>query len=237
MRCVGIRFHRAVQSHCPGVPLKIEALPGHANRFFRIRTRRLFLRDVIPRRYQRKLHISQQPHRPFFGVIFDSYGFPMPIRKDELHGLLRPRHPTSVAEDHAAGLHVNFLLYRYPPIFCGSLGFRLALQVDLHFAAACHASALFFVLAASRMNGVVPLSFLSKDRDLHVFQQAGLLALEICGLRRLHREDLLVSFHLRKGEPVRAARHTLRSRRRRLLLFSMRDPLAVQIHPHGQTCQ
>src|SRR2546421_8676403 len=117
MRCVGIRFHRSVQSHCPGVPLKIEALPSHANRFFRIRTRRLFLRDVIPRRYQRKLHISQQPHRPFFGVIFDSYGFPMPIRKDELHGLLRPRHPTGVAEDHAAGLHVNFLLYRYPPIF------------------------------------------------------------------------------------------------------------------------
>ena len=198
MHRLGFRFHRSVQLHRPRVPLKIEALPCHTNRLFRTRacTRALFPCTVISRRHQRKLHISKQSHRSFFGVILDSHGFPIPIRKDEFHGLLRPRHPTGAVKDHTACLHVYFLLCFYFRIFCCPLGFRPALQVDLHFAAACHVSARFFVLAALRMNRVVPLSLLSEDGDLHVFQQTGVSILEIRGLRRLHREDLLGSLPL-----------------------------------------
>src|SRR2546429_273410 len=236
MRCVGLRFHRSVQLHYPGVPLKIEALPCHTNRILRIRTRRLLPRDVFPRRRQRKLNISQQPSCPFFGVILDSHGFPIPIRKEKLHGLLGPRHPTGAVKDHAAGLHVYFLSCGYFRIFCSPLHFRQGLQIELNFAAACHASALFFVLAALRMNRVVPLSSLSEDGDLHVFQQTGVLIPEIRGLRCLHRENLLVSFHLRKGEPVRAARHIFWSRRWRVLRFPISDPFALQIHSSRPTC-
>src|SRR5260370_9817958 len=237
VRRFGFRFHRPVQLHGPGVPLKIEALPFHTNRFFRARTRSFSARGVISRRHQRKLHISQPPPRSFFGVILDSHGCPSPIRKDKHYGLLRPRYPTGAVKNHPAGLHVYFLLCSYFWISCCPLGLRLALQVDLHFAAACHASARFFVLAALRMNRVVAFSLLSEDGNLHVLQQARVFILEIRGLRRLHGEDLLVPFHLGKGEPVRTARHILRRRRRRLLPLSMSGPLALEIHTGRQTRQ
>src|SRR5258708_6371102 len=236
-RRVSFRLHRPVQLHRPRVPLKIEALPRHTNGFFRTRTRRLFSRDVISRRQQRKHHIPQQPHRPFFGVILDSHSFPTPIRKDELHGLVRPRHPTGAVKDHPAGLHVYLLLCFHFWIFCCPLGFRPALQVELHFAAAGHASARFFILAALRMNRVVTLSGLPENGDLHVLEQTGVLILEVRGLRRFHRKNLLGSLSLGKREPARHPHHILRSRRRRFLPLSISAPFALEVHTGRQTCQ
>ncbi len=51
-RRFSFRFHRSKQLHRPRVPLKIEALPPHANRFFRTHTRRFFPRSLISRRHQ-----------------------------------------------------------------------------------------------------------------------------------------------------------------------------------------
>src|SRR5207249_10051950 len=110
-------------------------------------------------------------------------------------------------------------------------------QFKLDFAAACDASALLLVLAALRMNRVVPLSLFPEDGDLHILQQTGPFVLEIGGLRGFHRENLLISVHLGKSEAVRAARYILRSRRRRFLLLSVSDPLAFEIHAYCQACQ
>src|SRR5437879_10165046 len=105
-----------------------------------------------------------------------------------------------------------FLLCCHFRIFRSPLGFLPALQVHLHFAAACHAFACFFVLAALRMNGVVPLSLLSEDRDLHVLQQARLLTLEIdrksTRLNSSHRCISYAVFCLKKKSTCMKHLHT-----------------------------
>ncbi len=149
------------------------------NRFFRDRSRGFFLPGVFSRGHQKKLHISQQPHFPLFGVIFHPDGLASPVRKYKFHRLIRARQAARAVKDHPAGLQVHFLLRRISWIFCRALGFRTALQVDLHFAAAGDVSARSFILAALRMQSVAPLSPVSKDGDLNVLQQARVLTLEI----------------------------------------------------------
>ena len=166
------------------------------NRFFRDRSGCFFLPGVFSRGHQKKLHISQQPHFPLFGVIFHSDGIAGPIRKYKFHRLVRARQAAHAIKDHAAGFHVHFLLRHNSWIFCRALGFRPALQVELDFPAASDVSARFLILAALRMNDVVALSGFPEDGNSHIFQQAGVLIAKIRGLRRFHREDFLIPFHL-----------------------------------------
>src|SRR5260370_14713275 len=169
--------------------------------------------------------------------MLDSSVLPAPIRKEELHGLVRPRRPAGAVKDYAPGFHMDALLCAGFRIFCGPLALGPALHVDLHFAAASDVSARFIVLAALRVNGVVTLSGLSENGDLHVFQQTGVLIPEIRGLRRLYREDFLGPHLLGEREPARHPRHIPRSRWRPLLLFSMSDPLALEIDTSRHACQ
>src|SRR5207247_8789109 len=90
---------------------------------------------------------------------------------DKLYGLVRARRSIGAVKHHLARFHMHLLLCSYIRISCRASNLRPAFQIKLHFAAAGDASALFFVLAALRMNRVVPLSLLSEDGDLHVFQQ------------------------------------------------------------------
>src|SRR5260370_20503915 len=161
--------------------------------------------------------------------MLDSSVLPAPIRKEELHGVVGPRRPAGAVKDYAPGFHMDALLCAGFRIFCGPLALGPALHVDLHFAAASDVSARFIVLAALRVNGVVTLPGLSENGDLHIFQQTGVLILEIRSLRRLYREDFLGPHLLVEREPARHPRHIPRSRCRPLFLFSMSDPLALQI--------
>src|SRR5437899_1745871 len=112
-----------------------------------------------------------------------------------------------------------------------------ALEVELHFAAADDAPAVFFVLAALCMNRVAPLSGLSKYRDAHIFHQTCGLVSEIRGLLSLDRKNLLVALHFRESDPIHELAHVPGCRRRSFFLLSMRNPLAFQIHPCRQCRQ
>src|SRR6266581_645918 len=144
--------------HGPGIPSKIKAPSGEMNGVLRTLLRGFFRCRVARRRRKKQIHIPQQSYRPFFGMIFHSHGLSIPIRKDELHRLVRPRRPSGAVKCHPARLHVHFLLRRSVPLLGRPLRFRGALKVELHLAAADDASTHFFVLATLRMNCVVPLS-------------------------------------------------------------------------------
>ena len=129
-------------------------------------------------------------------MVFHAYGFPISAWKNEFHRLVRLRCSGGPVKSHPAGLHMHFFSRCSFKTLRRPLCFRRALQVDLHFAAAENASAHFFILAALRMNRVVPLASPPENSDLHVFEQARILILEIRGFGCFHGENLLVSRHL-----------------------------------------
>src|SRR6266702_1984315 len=176
--------------HGPGIPSKIEAPSGEMNGVLRMLLRGFLRCRVARRRRKKQIHIPQQSHRPFFGMIFHSHGLSIPTRKDELHRLVRLRRPSGAVECHPARLHVHFLLRCSVPFLDGPLRFRGALKVELHFAAAKDASTHFFVLATLRMNCVVPLSRLFKDFYFYVLTPTPILLPCLClpfGLQSKYR--------------------------------------------------
>ena len=150
----------------------------------------------------------------------------MSFGKSEFDGLVGLGEAGTAIEGHPAGFHM-YLLRDCSWAFRGPLRILCALQIELYRTAAYDALPVFFVFATTRVDRVVPHTGVSKDRNGHVFHQAGGLALKVCGFQRLDRKNLLIALYLRKSQPARKPRHVLGRWWRRFFLFLVRHPLSL----------
>ncbi len=185
------RGRRAKKLHRPPDLVDLHAAAAH---FHLRRQRGAFSRRGIGRWLNLNMHIANQPQLALLGLIDRPHSIAAAIRKRKFHRLHRLGLPGGAFKRHSRRVDVNDV-WAAPGIRGRACRILRALQFELHFPLALNAAVGLRIAAALRMDHVIAIPILPKHLDLHVFQQADVLAAQIRRLRRFQIENRPVAFH------------------------------------------
>src|SRR5580704_10428423 len=226
----------AVEMHQPALARKVQAGPFYAHVLagFAYQHRRWFLSRTHDRLRKSQAHLVPQVKRSFLRLVLQTDGIPTSIGKSKGYALVGLRYAGATVESYAVGLHARGTGFRQRRILRHEFGVGGTHKVESHVATTYDAAILLIVLATMGVNDVVAIAGFAEDRDLHFFEQTGILALEFSGFRRRDFEDravLLVEFL--EGDTRGLTGDIYRSGRRSLGALDVPNPVAFQIYDRG----